>query len=111
MPDDAEMPYLGITPAHAGRRIQPMKKGASTGDHPRTRGEKCSKMHITGTRLGSPPHTRGEVNDADKNVGSIRITPAHAGRSLELTEFDEVSGDHPRTRGEKTKIIQLSFKN
>ena len=34
--------------------------------------------------------------------GSVRITPAHAGKSQTGKGKEIKNGDHPRTRGEKT---------
>ena len=78
---------IGITPAHAGKRLADPITWKLEGDHPRTRGEKNSAFCNSGTALGSPPHTRGKV-------GQSLICPV---------DF----WDHPRTRGEK--FASISF--
>ena len=69
-----------ITPAHAGRSFRLSACKRPDGDHPRTRGEKCRHFHTACRCVGSPPHTRGEGECAEKEFCTIRITPAHAGR-------------------------------
>ena len=39
--------------------------------------------------------------------GSVRITPARAGKSEKLATVLWDGGDHPRTRGEKCKTIVI----
>ena len=52
--------------------------------------------------VGSPPHTRGEAVILRDHDITDRITPAHAGRSLFNRSELKLTGDHPRTRGEKS---------
>ena len=51
--------------------------------------------------LGSPPHTRGKVDDFFRLLLQFRITPAHAGKSAFALHSVPAPQDHPRTRGEK----------
>ena len=51
---------------------------------------------------GSPPHTRGKGGSFAHAINVGRITPAHAGKSLQLRQKARLSRDHPRTRGEKS---------
>ena len=43
--------------------------------------------------------------------GEIRITPAHAGKSVELADPIAGKEDHPRTRGEKCKRFTDKFRD
>ena len=73
-------------------------------DHPRTCGEKFQFCHSLQIFLGSPPHMRGKVSPAFAQDHPRRITPAHAGKSSVGSLCGMISGDHPRTCGEKSCI-------
>ena len=90
-----------ITPAHAGKSSEGIKNFSKFEDHPRTRGEKFVSTHRPICSKGSPPHTRGKVDERIHNVLRSRITPAHAGKSTVMLMDSETQRDHPRTRGEK----------
>ena len=51
--------------------------------------------------MGSPPHTRGKVAGKPCHAKTKRITPAYAGKSLDMARFLLSPRDHPRIRGEK----------
>ena len=94
----------GITPAHAGKSRRSSPRQTARRDHPRTCGEKgTTKKSISGN-LGSPPHMRGkDIQPADeKSIAGI--TPAHAGKSMGYTIFNNRVRDHPRTCGEKGQV-------
>ena len=98
-----------ITPAHAGRSDCAFCFTRSAKDHPRACGEKgrclvCAVMH-----QGSPPRMRGEEGFPVCLETPLRITPAHAGRSI--LDFAEgvLSEDHPRACGEKNDCCQPQF--
>ena len=57
--------------------------------------------------LGSPPPMRGKVNVLTGLKQSIRITPAHAGKSECRPFLRGTWKDHPRPCGEKTGIFAL----
>ena len=77
--------FIGITPAHAGKRLARYSSSASDQDHPRPRGEKqVSRVHCV-RNLGSPPPTRGKVAAVALILTVVRITPAHAGKSSTIT--------------------------
>ena len=73
---------IGITPAHAGKSCFLAGFLILGTDHPRTRGEKVIKKGFVYPVRGSPPHTRGKAMPHGIVVGSFRITPAHAGKSV-----------------------------
>ena len=79
--DEVEL-FVGITPAHAGKRLFLYKIYKNHQDHPRTCGEKIFCHDFSRLCPGSPPHMRGKgwlifVDDIFDG-----ITPAHAGKSL-----------------------------
>ena len=71
-----------ITPAHAGKSKKPLFDVDTTGDHPRTCGEKFLFFLSLILILGSPPHMRGKETSSSETVITERITPAHAGKSF-----------------------------
>ena len=70
-----------ITPAHAGKTNFRYPVTLRLGDHPRSRGENRKKGIEMGGVIGSPPLTRGKLNNAAYCVRGARITPAHAGKT------------------------------
>ena len=72
--------YSGITPAHAGKTIENIKK------------------EYTG--VGSPPRMRGKRGRPRHGRCPIRITPAHAGKTAARYTQVLFVGDHPRACGE-----------
>ena len=73
---------VGITPAHAGRRIFWKAGSTKERDHPRACGEKAFDFAFVETHF--------------------RITPAHAGRRTKDIRPCAAGEDHPRACGEKT---------
>ena len=72
------------------------------GDHPRVCGEKLQEVQNDCKRGGSPPRVRGKDCFGCGKGGSVRITPACAGKSLSTDILAAAAGDHPRVCGEKT---------
>ena len=56
---------------------------------------------------GSPPRMRGKAARPLLLAGGGRITPAHAGKSLERAVSSSLSRDHPRACGEKVVPITV----
>ncbi len=92
---------LGITPAHAGKRILSLFKALSRRDHPRACGEKGRAMFGVIKREGSPPRMRGKGVKYVVTVVTVGITPAHAGKSQTPLPSQCPARDHPRACGEK----------
>ena len=91
---------LLITPAHAGKRFFDRGNSSHTEDHPRTCGEKWLQCLFRPLNSGSPPHMRGKVNTFKSDYFSIGITPAHAGKSLEVyLKKSVLTGSPPHMRG------------
>ena len=55
------VPYIGITPAYAGKSCTVDCCICAVGDHPRLRGEKLVMIVNEEGKLGSPPLTRGKA--------------------------------------------------
>ena len=90
-----------ITPAHAGKRHQNIDFTRKFEDHPRTCGEKRFVKIENIIGKGSPPHMRGKVISPKEIKDIKRITPAHAGKSVNCSVCESFQRDHPRTCGEK----------
>ena len=94
-----------ITPACAGKSIPRRNQNYQYQDHPRVCGEKipCAPMLVK--FRGSPPRVRGKVMKEQQRDGSMRITPACAGKRVVHYRINRCGQDHPRVCGEKTKKI------
>ena len=57
-------------------------------------------------RLGSPPPMRGKAGSLSARAASLRITPAHAGKSGTAGRTRRHAVDHPRPCGEKPSVHQ-----
>ncbi len=100
-----------ITPAHAGKSIIKIFYAVIIWDHPRTRGEKFIVYVEVCITLGSPPHTRGKDLSSQSCSITVRITPAHAGKSQSYPLLSALPQDHPRTRGEKHTEMTIKNRN
>ena len=90
----------GITPAYAGTTPCRRTRGRSTRDHPRLRGDHALYGTHKGWRLGSPPLTRGPLDDLMHRLLIHRITPAYAGTTARPCPSRPGTRDHPRLRGD-----------
>ena len=64
-------------------------------------GEKIEHLLRSSKPAGSPPRVRGKAPPSFNSGGSLRITPACAGKSLHNCVVNFVHQDHPRVCGEK----------
>ena len=78
----------GITPAHAGKSYPATVCRCPLEDHPRPCGEKKSTLFRCFLTPGSPPPMRGKGILELTGTASIRITPAHAGKSYHVKLAD-----------------------
>ena len=69
-------------------------------DHPRLRGEHQVEIFRQIQVLGSPPPTRGTLEDGYAVIISTGITPAYAGNTSTEEYIVTEDRDHPRLRGE-----------
>ena len=90
----------GIIPALAGNTWAAVGQGSPNKDHPRSRGEyyfNCSQYRVGS---GSSPLSRGIRLDPRADGARIRIIPALAGNTFNMTQKRQLCWDHPRSRGE-----------
>ena len=89
-----------LIPAHAGKTSANPRGAASLPAHPRSRGENSLQgLHLL-TWYGSSPLTRGKPSPAPSPSLSLRLIPAHAGKTSRRTGLRSQSAAHPRSRGE-----------
>ena len=94
-----------LTPAHAGKTLSTARSRTSAQAHPRTRGENGSHLDIIHDTVGSPPHTRGKHALHAAAPVSVRLTPAHAGKTAWRQYLDEQRhGSPPHTRGKRLQF-------
>ena len=77
----AQCAERGITPAYAGNTWIKSKIEAEDLDHPRLRGEHIGILWLEELDQGSPPPTRGTLNNAYAAQEKKGITPAYAGNT------------------------------
>ena len=94
-----------ITPAYAGNTAESVVKKALKQDHPRLRGEHLFDRDGSTGAQGSPPLTRGTLENYETNDEWNRITPAYAGNTASDHEKKHDFEDHPRLRGEHLQSI------
>ena len=95
----AKINQIRITPAHAGTTFACCQYQRTCQDHPRSRGNDLMLHGHSQTILGSPPLTRERQNLLTILRCSSRITPAHAGTTLQNKDKTSSTKDHPRSRG------------
>ena len=90
----------GIIPACAGNTAPSARPLPRCRDHPRVRGEHCSRVSRGCPRWGSSPRARGTRLPPPAGPLGRGIIPACAGNTSESTSTAPRSRDHPRVRGE-----------
>ena len=75
-------PFGGITPARAGKSLQPRPEEGRRMDHPRACGEEDDALHVRRAVTGSPPRVRGRAVAQLIFPVAEGITPARAGKSF-----------------------------
>ena len=102
------LPQIRITPAHAGKTISSIFELGSGSDHPRACGENTWSNILRVLDNGSPPRMRGKPSETFADGNTIRITPAHAGKTPAHRLCKSLRTDHPRACGEN-KNFPLQF--
>ena len=98
----------GITPAHAGKTRQRLYRHLSDRDHPRACGENRQSCGLLTFVPGSPPRMRGKPGETMSDVGTWRITPAHAGKTVLRCTVRLRKRDHPRACGENVSFLTVN---
>ena len=100
-----------ITPAGAGKTRACYPKARSFKDHPRRCGENSQVSGAHCARRGSPPQVRGKQQPAKQNTEQGGITPAGAGKTIDVLTEGEWWEDHPRRCGENVfRIIYVELR-
>ena len=92
-----------LIPAHAGKTTYVVELNAASAAHPRSRGENPSCQGADRQPSGSSPLTRGKRFREDVGAGTVRLIPAHAGKTLTHGLNGCAEGAHPRSRGENAR--------
>ena len=96
-----------ITPADAGKTIVATELTDKITDHPRGCGENTGMGGRYKVKKGSPPRMRGKLSCIDRRLGQMGITPADAGKTINVLTVAAVVKDHPRGCGENAGDIEL----
>ena len=102
--------FFFVSPAYAGKRAPGTATTRRRRDHPRVCGEKmfCASASVLG--MGSPPRMRGKVYKEVCDKLRFGITPAYAGKRVQIPEYLGGGRDHPRVCGEKIRaIFKMAF--
>ena len=97
-----------LIPAHAGKTRSTPAPGKGSRAHPRSRGENEALAASDATDKGSSPLTRGKPMGYVRSLGSGRLIPAHAGKTLPMGSACPPSQAHPRSRGENSSAGAVS---
>ena len=90
----------GLIPAHAGKTSVNVIDGVFPRAHPRSRGENSGASSGLIRANGSSPLTRGKPETRRTGATSIRLIPAHAGKTPSPRAAPPPLTAHPRSRGE-----------
>ena len=89
-----------LTPAYAGTTSACTRRPCIHRAHPRIRGDHVYEIPADATVLGSPPHTRGPLSNAIRDLWRRGLTPAYAGTTLASPSLMSEMWAHPRIRGD-----------
>ena len=90
----------GLIPAHAGKTHRPLRRAIRSAAHPRSRGENTPLYLRLALTAGSSPLTRGKRRRCWSAFQSVRLIPAHAGKTRSTRGACVWPRAHPRSRGE-----------
>ena len=93
-----------LIPAHAGKTSWKPTRRRPSAAHPRSRGENPMRSRTLAAASGSSPLTRGKRLHQDPFVMTVRLIPAHAGKTSTAVSTMTVPGAHPRSRGENGRL-------
>ena len=90
----------GLIPAHAGKTEYSDGTKEPMPAHPRSRGENLISIASVTSACGSSPLTRGKLAAVNPTFATVRLIPAHAGKTVQFAAALITIGAHPRSRGE-----------
>ena len=94
------LPTRRLIPAHAGKTSWKPTRRRPSAAHPRSRGENPMRSRTLAAASGSSPLTRGKRLHQDPFVMTVRLIPAHAGKTQCSSARLSALPAHPRSRGE-----------
>ena len=89
-----------LIPAHAGKTRRTRPPSLTRRAHPRSRGENQGQRGWRRPPQGSSPLTRGKLTVRLGVPATVRLIPAHAGKTTRGPGGSLSSPAHPRSRGE-----------
>ena len=98
-----------LIPAHAGKTAEVNVSHFSFPAHPRSRGENLFGVRACFFEGGSSPLTRGKPRWQRSESRSAGLIPAHAGKTLCMSQYVLDGRAHPRSRGENTTRVIAAF--
>jgi len=98
----------GLIPAHAGSTWVGVAGDDAPRAHPRSRGEHDSPDSSVTSWVGSSPLTRGALAVCSSRCVLVGLIPAHAGSTSVPAGSWNLTGAHPRSRGEHCWILRPS---
>ena len=100
---------LGLIPAHAGKTQAAHPRSPLTSAHPRSRGENSRPGKLIGLGRGSSPLTRGKRRGNRSRDVTLRLIPAHAGKTqFARPHLRDADGSSPLTRGKPLSVIRIA---
>ena len=93
----------GLIPAHAGKTGTGVGRRGTGQAHPRSRGENHPTRPVPGRYHGSSPLTRGKLAAVNPTFATVRLIPAHAGKTPPRSGWRQTRAAHPRSRGENSR--------
>ena len=91
---------VGSSPRMRGKRGYSQSALARAMAHPRACGENLARPGHVSRKSGSSPRMRGKHHIEVDIVGSVRLIPAHAGKTSRTAEAWSPNRAHPRACGE-----------
>ena len=98
------VPQAGFIPAHAGKTRWLRARSPPKRAHPRSRGENVGDFASGPGGQGSSPLTRGKRANAHRGFLTVRLIPAHAGKTVCGFSPASPAPAHPRSRGENEYV-------
>ena len=93
-----------LIPAHAGKTMPPTASLEAHRAHSRSRGENVGDFASGPGGQGSSPLTRGKRANAHRGFLTVRLIPAHAGKTVCGFSPASPAPAHPRSRGENEYV-------
>ena len=94
----------GLIPAHAGKTWRRIVWASLRSALPRSRGENARMSVAVTDSGGSSPLTRGKQQQSSLQFRTVRLIPAHAGKTVLFFGASSAVTAHPRSRGENDAV-------